>query len=83
MEEVFVIDDIAKNALFICQFLTLQLLFLFTLIITVEAANCQSLSIHLRLLSSYIKTVDAAIEIQTVSFSPDPPRYLRGMFAGG
>jgi hypothetical protein len=82
VEEVLVNDDIAKNALLTCQFLPLQLRLLFTLIITVEAATCQSLSTHWRLLSAYIKTVDAAIEIQTVSFSPDPPRYLRGMFAG-
>jgi hypothetical protein len=63
VQEVFVDDDISKN----------------TLIISIEAMAYQLISSGLYRSLAYTKTVEAAIEIQTVSLSPDPPRYLRGM----
>ncbi len=49
------------------------------LIVTIEAVDCQFGSMLEHSLCAYIRTIEAAIDIHTVSLSPDPPRYLRGM----
>ena len=49
------------------------------LIISVEAVTHQFHSVSSCGLHTHMRTVEAAIEIHTVSLSPDPPRYLRGM----
>lgn len=67
VQEIFVNDYVAEN----------------TLIISIETFSCQLISRCFSDLLPYIKTVEAAIEIHTVSLSPEPPRYLRGMTTGG
>ena len=51
----------------------------YTLIVTVEAARRQIGTTGVVRFASYMSTVLAAMEIHTVSRSPEPPRYLRAM----
>ena len=51
----------------------------YTLIVTVEAARRQIGTTRIIRIASYMSTVLAAMEIHTVSRSPEPPRYLRAM----
>jgi ferritin len=50
-----------------------------TLVVTVEAARRQIGTTGVVRIVSYMSTVLAAMEIHTVSRSPEPPRYLRAM----
>lgn len=50
-----------------------------TLIVTIKAARRQIGTTRVVRIASYMSTVLAAMEIHTVSRSPEPPRYLRAM----
>lgn len=63
MQEVLRDDDIAE----------------YTLVVAIEAIQYQQSSPLNLMSSTYTSTVLAAIEIHTVSRSPEPPRYLRAM----